>query len=183
MNFVYGLTKEFLLNENVKVKIIDVLGKYEGNYEGAEVFKDNFDGVVTNLANELASDATSPCKTVYMILGIGELEDKLTENNKIIFEDNIFANVNSYQNSTFVFVDDYSSVKKLQIEGWYRNCIDESNGIWLGDGAGDQMAINIETLTFEDKKISFPYMGFPIYKENHMIVKYVTDGVEEEDEK
>ena len=182
MNFVYGLTKEFLLNENVQLKIIDVLGKYEGNYEKAEVFKDNFDSVITNISSELVNDGANSGKTVYMFLGIGELSDKLSEENKPIFE-KIFMESNTYQNSTFVFVDDYSSIKKLQIEGWYRDCVDESNGIWLGDGAGDQMAINIETLTFDDKKISFSYMGFPVYKENHMIVKYVTDGVEEEDEK
>ena len=182
MNFVYGLTKEFLLNDGVKLKIVDVLGKYEGNYEGAEVFKDNFDGVITNISNELANDGANPGKTIYMILGIGELQDKLSEQNKPVFE-KIFTDSNTYQNSIFVFVDDYSSIKKLQIEGWYRSVVDESNGIWLGDGAGDQMAINVETLTFDDKKVSFPYMGFPIYKENHMIVKYVTDGVEEEDEK
>lgn len=182
MNFVYGLTKEFLLNDGVKLKIVDVLGKYEGNYEGAEVFKDNFDGVITNISNELANDGANLGKTIYMILGIGELQDKLSEQNKPVFE-KIFMDSNTYQNSIFVFVDDYSSIKKLQIEGWYRSVVDESNGIWLGDGAGDQMAINVETLTFDDKKVSFPYMGFPIYKENHMIVKYVTDGVEEEDEK
>ena len=178
INFIYGLTKEFLLNDGVKVKLIDALGKYMTKYDGVEVFKDDFDNVISTISSEVKNGG---CRNIYLFLGIGELESKLSYESKSILEQ-IFIDSSSYENSTFIFVDDYSSIKKLQFEGWYRACVDESNGIWLGDGANDQMVINIETLTYDDKKVSFPYMGMAIHKENHTFIKYVIDVVEEEDE-
>jgi hypothetical protein len=178
INFIYGLTKEFLLNDGVKVKLIDALDKYMTKYDGVEVFKDDFDNVISTISSEVKNGG---CRNIYLFLGIGELVSKLSNESKSILEQ-IFIDSSSYENSTFIFVDDYSSIKKLQFEGWYRSCVDESNGIWLGDGANDQMVINIETLTYDDKKVSFPYMGMAIHKENHTFIKYVIDVVEEEDE-
>ena len=147
-------------------------------YDGVEVFKDDFDNVISTISSEVKNGG---CRNIYLFLGIGELESKLSYESKSILEQ-IFIDSSSYENSNFIFVDDYSSIKKLQFEGWYRACVDESNGIWLGDGANDQMVINIETLTYDDKKVSFPYMGMAIHKENHTFIKYVIDVVEEEDE-
>ena len=34
----------------------------------------------------------------------------------------------------------------------------------------------------DDKQIMFPYIGYPVYQGNYMIVKYVVDGVDRKDE-
>ena len=38
------------------------------------------------------------------------------------------------------------------------------------------------SLSLEEKKVSFPCIGYPIYQGNHMIIKYVVDGVDKKDE-
>ena len=179
--FVYALVKEFLANENVNVKIIDVLDIYKGNYEGVEVYNQNFDDALIKMYNDLQNDKQSSSKTIYFLMGIGVLKDKLSDNNRDLI-DKIFTDVNRYENSIFLFVDDYASIKKIQIEEWYRSSVDNTYGMWLGPGAGEQMAISISTLSFDEKKIMFPYIGYPIYKGNHMILKYVMDGMEENNE-
>ena len=50
------------------------------------------------------------------------------------------------------------------------------------DMFGTQMLISVMSLSIEDKKIAFPCIGYPIYKGNHMIIKYAVDGVEKENE-
>lgn len=180
--FIYALIREFLLNQNVKVKVIDALSIYKGNYGGVDVFTGNFDNVINQIYNDLQSEKNSPDTTIYIMIGISVLKDKLSQDYKTVYE-NIFANVNSYEKSLFIFADDYASIKKIQVDEWYRNNVDNSYGIWLGEGAGDQMAISIATLSFDDKKIAFPFIGYPIYKGNHMIIKYVIDGMEVENEK
>lgn len=181
LEFLYGIVKELLLVENVKVKVVDVLDIYKGNYEGVELFNNNFDETINNIYTELQNDKISTVKTIYIFIGIGILKEKLSDSNKEIM-DKLFSEVNKYENNTFIFADDYTSIKKIQVEEWYRANVDNSRGVWLGAGVGDQIAINVTTLTLDEKKVSFPYIAYPINKGNHMIIKYVTDGAEDKNE-
>ena len=163
--FIYALIKELAMNSNVYINVIDALNIYKGNYEGVEVFTGNFDNVIASMYKVLQNEKNTNYKTIYIMIGVSVLKDKLSQDNK-------------YENSIFIFADDNASLKKIQVDEWYRNNVDNSYGIWLGDGAGDQMAISIATLSFEEKKIAFPFIGYPIFKGNHMIIKYVIDGMD-----
>ncbi len=175
--FIYALVKELILNENVSVNVIDALNIYKANYDGVGVFTGNFDNVIGQIFNILQTEKKADYKTVYIMIGVSVLKDKLSQDYKEVYE-KIFTDVNKYENSIFIFADDNASLKKIQVDEWYRNNVDNSYGIWLGDGAGDQMAISIATLSFEDKKVAFPFIAYPIFKGNHMIIKYVIDGMD-----
>ncbi len=175
--FIYALIKELAMNSNVYINVIDALNIYKGNYEGVEVFTGNFDNVIASMYKVLQNEKNTNYKTIYIMIGVSVLKDKLSQDYKSIYEQ-IFMDVNKYENSIFIFADDNASLKKIQVDEWYRNNVDNSYGIWLGDGAGDQMAISIATLSFEEKKIAFPFIGYPIFKGNHMIIKYVIDGMD-----
>ena len=60
----------------------------------------------------------------------------------------------------FLFVDDYDSYKKLQIENWYSKSIDTKNGIWLGTDVGTQIALSFNKLTSDQKRINISDVGF-----------------------
>lgn len=179
--FLYALIHQFLMLQNVKVKVIDTLGVYKGNYQNVDVYNSNFDQVIGSLHNELAVEKNNAATTVYLMIGIKDLKSKLTADNVTLFE-TIFNNAKSYEKSKFIFADDYASIKDLSVDNWYRNNVDNTFGIWLGEEVGTQMAISVMSLSMDDKKIMFPCIGYPIYKGNHMIVKYAVDGVEREDE-
>ena len=87
----------------------------------------------------------------------------------------IMTNIDKSVNTNFILFDSYSSYKNIQADPWIKNKIDSSNGIWLGDGAGNQVAININDFTMEDRKLNFPYMGVVVKKEFKEIIKCVID--------
>ena len=179
MGFVNALVKEFLLNANVDVKVIDINNFYNSNYEKEKIYKDNFDNLVLDIKSEIENDKS--LTNMNIVIGLGNLKNKLSVDNYEMFTKLLESSLNLEKN-IFVFIDDYSSIKNVQIEPWYRNSIDDNYGIWLGEGVGDQIVINVSTLSFDDKKIMFPYISYPIYKGNHMIVKYVTEEKEEKNE-
>ena len=94
----------------------------------------------------------------------------------------MIKNINNTENNILIFADSYEECKELQIEDWYRDNIDNTFGIWVGENIGTQIALGVMSLTMEDKNTMFPCIGYPIYKGNHMIIKYVIDGVDRENE-
>ena len=179
--FFYALVHQFIMLKNVKVKIIDALGIYKGNYNGVELFDKDFENVILNIYNDIQKEKNSIDNVVYMMFGLKELKMKVSKENFALLE-KVFLDSKQYVNSIFILADDYSSMKDISVDNWYRNSVDNTFGIWLGDEVGTQMLISVMSLSIEDKKIAFPCIGYPIYKGNHMIIKYAVDGVEKENE-
>ena len=178
LSFINAIVKQMSSCLDVKVKVVDALGIYKKVYENVELLNQNFDDVIKNIANLLKTEKENKETTVYVMLGIGLLKGKLSKDNQNELE-KIFSEVSGYEKTIFVFADDLVNLTKLQTEEWYRANVDDSNGIWLGEGVGDQMIIQSTSIGLEERKIIFPNMGFPIYKGSHMIIKYVTDDMEE----
>ena len=177
--FINALVGQMASCSNVKVKVIDVYDIFKKKYDGVEVYNKDFDGNVNMINTNLQTEKTSADTTVYVMVGVGAMKNKLSKPYADMF-DNIFANVNGYEKSIFVFADDFVSLRNLQVEEWYRANVDDSNGIWLGEDFGEQLAVNANAFSVEQRRIMFPFIGYPVFKGSHMIVRYVTDGVEEE---
>ena len=179
--FFYALIHQFIMLNNVKVKIIDALGIYKGNYNGVELFDNDFENVISNIYTDIQKEKDSINNVVYLMFGLKELKTKVSKEKFTLLE-KVFIDSKQYVNSIFILADDYSSMKDISVDNWYRNSVDNTFGIWLGDEVGTQMLISVMSLSIEDKKIAFPCIGYPIYKGNHMIIKYAVDGVEKENE-
>lgn len=178
IEFIYAIIKE-LLTVNSNVFIIDFANGIETKFTGAKYFDENFDQAFAQMAHELENESASATKNFYIFLGIGDYKSKLSETGKQI-ANNIFNNVSLLENSYIIFIDNYSSYKRLAVETWFQVKIDNSCGIWLGEGVGSQVAINASNITMEDRKLDFAYMGFLINNSKRTIIKCVVDdGIEE----
>ena len=177
--FLYGLIKEFIANKN-KIVIVDAMGIYKGSYEGVELINKDFDQNIVRIAQTLNKDKESTDETIYLFIGPSTLKNKLTGKYAEVYNE-IFKRTKLFEHSKIFFADDYESINKIRTEDWYRANVDNGSGIWLGDGVGNQLAITIGTLSIEDKKLSFPFMGFAAVKGTHMVVKYIVDGLEEQE--
>ena len=178
--FVYALIKQMLMLKNVKINIIDALSIYRGNYEGVNVVNENFENAFISMYKNVQNDKNLKEQSVYIILGVKEFKKRVAKYSKDF--ETLFAYVSKCKNNTFLFLDDSENYKTIQVEDWFRDNINNTFGIWLGEDISVQVALGVMSLSMEDKKVSFPCIGYPIYQGNHMIIKYVVDGVDRKDE-
>lgn len=176
--FIYALTNIISKIRNTNIKIIDFKGIYKAAYHNTTIYNKDYDSAVLNVYKEIKSPKSY--KNVYIFIGIGEILNKVTKANHI-YIDEIFKAINNTED-IIIIADDYELIKNVQTEEWYSKNIDNTYGIWLGEGIGTQTAISAMSLSIEDKKEIFPCISFPIYQGYHMILKYVVDGVEKQDE-
>lgn len=181
INFIYALIEEIKAIENVKLQIIDVDSMIDFNkLHLVEFYNQDFDSVIS----KMYQDVTHPIQNVlnvYMITGIGKLQSKLGMDATKLYN-SIFTYVDRLPNAFYLFVDNYESYKKLQVEDWYSTSIDSKCGIWLGLNVGSQIAITFNKLSLDEKRISIPDVAFATEKnKNYCFKKVVTIDEEQGD--
>ena len=174
MDFIYALIRESSLINNVKTNVIDLVGAMEKQINNINLVKDNFSEEFKKIASEIKNDQNSAVKNLYFIICPGFLKSKLSDNDRLIVNE-IFETANKLVNTSFILIDDYANAKVLKLESWYQTEIDSSSGIWIGDGVGDQMAININNLSIDDRKLDFPYLTFAVKRGKKVAIKCVID--------
>ena len=174
--FITALIKQIKTIPNLNFKIIDFVESLDSNFENLKIVNNNFDNEMAIINNEIVSQ--NQLTNVYMIIGASGLSNNLTPQGKRIIN-NLFMASSTFKSTYFIFVDNYSDYKNLQLEPWYQSQVDSTNGIWLGNEVGTQMSININDLSLEDKKLEFDFMAFAVKKGSHTIIKYVVDAGDE----
>ena len=122
----------------------------------------------------MAKNKNTSTEYFYMLLGIGEVRKKVSEDCMAIVE-KIFTSMPEYTNCHILLIDSYSAYKNLQIETWYQSSINPLNGLWLGNEVQNQMAINIPKLTMDDKNLDFLYQVFAVENGNYTVLKCVVE--------
>ena len=77
-----------------------------------------------------------------MIIGIDNLMSKISSENKQKLID-VFNKTKDLDIFNFIIVDSIDKIRRIENESWYRNSVNKSFGIWLGNGVNDQYSINI----------------------------------------
>ena len=173
LDFIKALAKQMKNIPNVNLKIID-LALVTDKIKDLDIIRNDYDKQFAIINNEIFKAKETGMQNIYIVIGISQYKTKLSEVGlKIV--NNLFLASDNYVNSNFIFVDTYQQIKKLQVEPWYQAQVNNNNGIWLGTEVGSQMAINVSSLSLEDKKENYDYMAFAIINSNHVKIKYVVD--------
>ena len=73
----------------------------------------------------------------------------------------------------FIIVDSIDKIKKIEIETWYKNSVNNNFGIWIGNGINDQFSIKVSQ-KIDDMKENVPdNFCFVIKRGKAQYVKYV----------
>lgn len=172
--FLKAIIKYFNKLGNINIKIIDLANMFKINVENRNYFNKSFDIALNTIIQELNNESQINGKNIYVLIGIGLYKTRLDQN-QINLLNAIITNCDKYLNSYFILFDSYSNYKNIQTDPWIRNKISASDGIWLGEGAGNQIAIHINDFTMDDRKTNFPFMGVVVQKEFKEIIKCVID--------
>ena len=125
------------------------------NRQYYEYIDHNFDDIFTRLntfvknQNE-AYKANNYSKSIFagkkgiacVIIGIDSFKNKLSPENKSVFGD-LFMNAKELGIIDFILVDSVDKFKKIELETWYKNSINNTNGIWIGNGINEQFSLKI----------------------------------------
>lgn len=161
-----------------KVRVLDIMKSFDNTKIPVECYIDNFDAIIPALIQEMQQNNTE-INRVYVINGITKLKDKLSEQNKPLYEQ-FFRIAKESDNTTVIIADNAKNFQKLLIETWYSDIINPACGIWLGTGIGDQSVIKTESINTDTRNLNYQDMGFIIHEEKVTPIKIV---VKEKDDK
>lgn len=176
MNSLYGFVNVVSQIQNIKVRVIDLLGKYKNPNLDLKLFNEEYDTVFAALENDVLTRTESQPMGINIFLGAGMFKKKTTDAGYEIAS-NMFNNINASKNVITILIDNYDSLRNLKVETWFAN-VDTSNALWFGNGISNQSIINVNELSMDDKKLEFDKMGYKIDEGNYSLIKLVADGDE-----
>lgn len=117
------------------------------DYQFNEIFEKLNDYVTTqkknyesnNFDNRIFKDK-KPITVI--IVGLDSLINKLNPENKNKLPD-LFINGKDLGIINYIIVDSIDNIKKHEYDNWYKNCVNNSCGIWIGNGIDDQFTLKI----------------------------------------
>lgn len=177
--FYNMLIEELSMIEGLEVNVVDLLSVCN-NVGSFNYFNNNYDNVIIELNNRIIQNKNDENKHFANIfIGIGMIKDKLSPNGRAVLN-NLLSNSAAIPNSYYIIIDAYQNYKNLQIENWYQGNVDSSYGIWLGEGIGNQLAINISNLSMDDRKNVYPFMAYVVTRGQHIAIRHIVDKSLEE---
>lgn len=186
-NFVNALINQILLDNNSTLAVINaedyyINEKYRDKYQYID---QQFNEIFTSLSNFLSEQKTryeennynksifNNSEKIYcIIIGIESFKTRLNDENKNKFAD-LFNNGKDLGIVNFIIVDSIDKIKKIEIESWYKNSVNNNFGIWIGNGINDQFSIKVSQ-KIDDMKENVPdNFCFVIKRGKAQYVKYV----------
>ena len=75
----------------------------------------------------------------------------------------------------YIIVDSIDNIKKYELETWFKNTINTSNGIWIGNGINDQFTLKVNQRIEEMREDVPKNFCFVIVHGKPKFVKYVSE--------
>ena len=171
--FLMELVKVITAIPNALLKIIDLADNL-ADAAVDEYYNEEFTNTISNI---LTAEQETKQKIVYIITGIGYIYDRvLDEGIEKLFK--IFNNEYKLDNSYFILADNYTSLKRLENEVWFKK-ITTKNGIWLDTGIASQDILTINDLKNYDANEEFNGLALNINDGEYELIKMI--GTEEVD--
>ncbi len=76
------------------------------------------------------------------IIGFDSLRNKLSSDNKNKLTE-IIDNLKNLEIVNFYLIDTIDKIEKVELESWFKNSVNNTNGIWIGSGINDQFSLKI----------------------------------------
>lgn len=180
INQMIYLQKKLLYVINMEeINLNEAMKKYYKyfNSEINTVFDSLYNFVLSNVEKYQKSGFNKEIlKTIkpitILILGIDAFKNSLSNENQLKIEE-FFNQAKALGIINFIIVDSIDKIKKLEIDSWYRNNVNNSNGIWLGSGIDDQFSLKINKRIPEMKEEVPDNFGFVIKNGKVKYIKIV----------
>ena len=157
--FIDRLLYILSLSKNFNSYVFDSKYTFEENkYNRINYINNNFDNYlkqlydysnsiydIYNKNNSNKRSIKDKTKLVVVILGLDKFYNGLSAESKKVFE-NILSQNKEIGVVNFIYIDTPSALKKNEYNAWYKDSVDNTSGLWIGDGFSEQNVIKISRL-------------------------------------
>ena len=172
--FLQGVMKNILKVPNTEVIVMDAYSIFNDisldnvvySSDACEISRDHL---------EKRSTSNNPAITSFVfIMGVNALLGKLDPTTKTNFT-NIITNTKQQGNIRYIIVDNIDVIKAINFEPWYKGNTDMSEGIWVGNGIGNQFTLKVTTNSRVLRQEVDPGFGYIIRKGKAELMKLMSD--------
>ena len=172
--FLKGLIRNLTTIPNSECIVLDAISVLDGlSYEKTTYSTDACYDSIEKLTN--AYENNDPEKTTFaMAIGVHNLMNKLSsiESGKL---QKLMTEAKSKRNIKFLIVDTIDNIKSITFEAWYKGNADLSEGIWIGNGIGNQFTLKVTTNSRLLRADLEPGFGYCIKKGKATLIKLMSD--------
>ena len=87
----------------------------------------------------------------------------------------LISDCKSHNNIKFLLIDTIDVIKSINFEPWYKGNSDLAEGIWLGNGIGNQFTLKVTTNARVLRAEVPPGFGYVIHKGKAALMKLMSD--------
>ena len=124
--------------------------------------------------NKVVAENNPEKTTICYIVGINALFGKLSIIEKGKFTEAIEASRRN-GNMKIIIIDGIEAIKTINFEPWFKPNVDLSEGIWIGNGIGNQFTLKITTNSRLLRAEVQPGFGYAIKKGKALLIKLLSD--------
>lgn len=172
-SFMDSLLDVFLRINGLTVFFIDSMQSLPSakdkifNNRKINYFDNSFDDCLNRLIAIEENPENNKYNIIYIFYGLEKLKSK-ADTSKI---EKLFGAIKSTENSTMLICDSSKSLKSMDLDIWYSKVKNNTDGIWIGRGFGEQQNFRLSRIT---KEMSAEYpnnFGFYVSESNAELMK------------
>ena len=167
-NFVRSLCQVIESINNTELFVIDADENIEDQVTFKNYISSNYKEVLEKI--EKLSSEDSNINYVFMIYGVQTFIESF-ESEEARKLKTAFSNLKNSRNVKVIFADSVSNLKTFEYDDFYRNCVQPTNGIWLGSGLTDQYTIKTSTYNKQTRSEIENDFGYLVEKGAAIYVK------------
>ena len=172
--FINGFITNLLSIENSECLVIDTNSVISVNSDDRIKYgSDNYSEII-NEFSKFHDEHNEEKNLFVMIIGINSLLGKLDSNEKLDFT-GLIAESKKDGNIRIIIVDTIDAIKNINFEPWYKGNADLAEGIWLGNGIGNQFTLKVTTNARALRAEVEPGFGYVIRKGKAALTKLMSD--------
>ncbi len=174
--FIYGMAKVVTKTPNTKCIIMDAMSILN-NVSKKEILYDN--DYCSNAINVLAEIYNSKIANnssdniICIMIGLNNLLSKIPTTDKSNIT-TIIQEAKKLNTIKFIVIDTIDSLKNLSYEMWFKSGIDLSEGIWIGNGIGNQFTLKVTTNARMLRTELEANFGYVVKKGKATVVKFIS---------
>ena len=153
---------EFINNnlDDSFTKLYEEIKKVQDVYQNSNFDKSSIESVPT---------------TVIFISGLDKFMAKLSlENKKLV--GNMFELAKELNKYCFLVADSVDKFKKVEYDDWYRSTVNNTRGIWIGDGIANQFSIKLTKTTKDLYDEIGNKFGYVVERGTPVLIKLLEEG-------